>query len=171
MAHETLAISANFGMSLLAQAERPSSRGSGVPTDLLLWIGVLIVVVVAGGLILVQVHKRMLKPPSAGPDVAGIMEELRRMRDTGAMTEEEYEATRRNMARKLAGSVSSGSPSALTTSKRAPAHLGTAAPGFDHAGNGPGVLRGESHGRDDRGGSSGGGGGDGEGDGDGGGGA
>ena len=89
--------------ALLAQGA--SSRGGGVPTALLLWIGVLIVVVVVGGLVLVHVQKRMLRPPSAGPGDAGIMEELRRMRDTGAMTPEEFEATRKAMARKLAPSA------------------------------------------------------------------
>lgn len=108
---------------MLAQAERPSSRGSGVPVDLLIWIGVLIVVVVVGGLVLVHVQKRMLKPPSAGPGAAGIMEELRRMRDSGAMTDEEYEATRKTMARKLAPSATPASAKGSNPARRSKGEL------------------------------------------------
>lgn len=93
-----------FGASGVAQAAAGRSVRTGVPWDVLIWIGVLIVVVVAGGLVLIHLQKRILKPP-AGAGASGIMEELRRMRDSGAMTEEEYDATRRTMARKLAPSL------------------------------------------------------------------
>lgn len=109
-------------LSVLAQAASrastgSSSRGAGVPLDLLLWIGVLIVVVVIGGLVLVHMQKRMLKPPPAGPGAAGIMEELRRMRDAGAMTHEEYEATRKTMARKLAPTQGQGGAARSATAR------------------------------------------------------
>lgn len=110
-------------LSVLAQgasraSSGSSSRGAGVPTDLLLWIGVLIVVVVIGGLVLVHMQKRMLKPPPAGPGAAGLMEELRRMRDAGAMTHEEYEATRKAMARKLAPTPHAAGGAALGVTPR-----------------------------------------------------
>lgn len=115
----------------LASAGTASSR-PGVRTDLLLWIGVLIVVVVIGGLVLVHMQKRLLKPPASGPGAAGLMEDLRRMRDTGAMTHEEYDAARKAMARKLApsgGSSGATSTKAARTLKRrgsgGEAHLGT----------------------------------------------
>lgn len=117
MANEVLAslVGSHVDVLLLAQGAATTTRPPGVPMDLLIWIGVLIVVVVIGGLILVHMQKRMLKPPAAGSGAAGIMEELRRMRDSGAMTHEEYDATRKAMARKLAPSAQSPGDGAAPT--------------------------------------------------------
>lgn len=120
-----------IGAASLASAGTVSPP-PGVRTDLLIWIGVLIVVVVIGGLVLVHMQRRLLKPPASGPGAAGLMEDLRRMRDTGAMTNEEYDAARKAMARKLAPSgAASGtaSPKAARAARRRDsggiAHLGT----------------------------------------------
>lgn len=116
-------------------ASSGSSPGSGgIPMDLLLWIGILIVVVVVGGLVLMHVHKRMLKPPSAGPGAAGIMDELRRMRDSGAMTQEEYDAARKAMARKLAPTLGASATRQRTAGARGTS--GTSIAAFD-TGRGP----------------------------------
>lgn len=155
---------------LLAQGAA-TTRSPGVPMDLLLWIGVLIVVVVIGGLVLVHMQKRMLKPPGAGPGSAGIMEELRRMRDSGAMTNEEYDAARKAMARKLAPSAQASGDGAAPTRSTQRARRrdrGKGDSGGEYAGGW--LLGGGGDGSDGDGGSSDGGGGGDCGGGDGGGG-
>lgn len=153
-----------IGAASLASAGTVSPR-PGVRTDLLIWIGVLIVVVVIGGLVLVHMQKRLLKPPTSGPGAAGLMEDLRRMRDTGAMTPEEYDAARKAMARKLApsGSASGAAPSGTSTKATRSARRRDSG-GEAHLGTGGTDRDSDSSGFDSGGGDAGGGDGGGGGD-------
>ena len=80
---------------------RGVSRPPGPPTEVLIWVGVLIVVVIVGGLILMYMNKRMSRPDREVSS-ATVMEQLRTMRDTGAMSQAEYDAARLATARRIA---------------------------------------------------------------------
>jgi hypothetical protein len=90
-----------------AGAPRGASGPPKFPVDVLVWIGVLIVVAVVGGLVLVQVRKRVLGP-GGKESASSAMEELRAMRASGAMSQAEYDATRKAMAKRFAGSMKGG---------------------------------------------------------------
>ena len=84
----------------LAQAGPP-----GAGQDLgsfVVWILVLIVAAIVAGVVLMLVRRRLLSP---GPDAGGegLMDSLRRARDAGEMTPEEYDAARRAIAARVAG--------------------------------------------------------------------
>ncbi len=80
---------------------RGVSRPPGPPTEVLIWVGVLIVVVIVGGLILMYMNKRMSRPDREVSS-ATVMEQLRTMRDSGVMSQAEYDAARLSMARRIA---------------------------------------------------------------------
>jgi|SRR6185295_7846088 len=71
-----------------------------------LWIGILIVVAILGGLIMMAVRRRILSKDSLDDGTTSLMDQLRAMRDRGQISPEEYEATRRTMREKMARSVS-----------------------------------------------------------------
>lgn len=62
----------------------------------LLWLGALIVVVVVAGLVILAIRRRTLGG-NDGASPASLMEEMRRLRDSGQMTPEEFEATKRKL--------------------------------------------------------------------------
>ena len=62
----------------------------------LLWIGVLVVLTVASGLGLMWYRRKVLDRSGEGTQ-ATLMEEFRRMRDSGEITQEEFEATKKAM--------------------------------------------------------------------------
>ncbi len=77
------------------------SKSSQAILPLLLFIGLLIVAAVVGGLIVMRVRRRTLA--DSEPNRAGTFESLRRMVRSGAMTQEEFDAVRRRMAERLKG--------------------------------------------------------------------
>jgi hypothetical protein len=79
---------------------RSTQPGTG---SVMVWVGVLILAAMVGGGIWVWLRRQLLAPESAGRP-ATIMEDLRRMRDEGQITQEEYDSIRRNMATRLAQS-------------------------------------------------------------------
>lgn|GEM_PF-2041228 len=84
----------------LAQA---GPRGGGQDLgSFVVWILVLIVAAIVAGVALLLVRRRIL---SSGPDSLGegLMESLRRARDAGEMTPDEYDAARRAIAARVAG--------------------------------------------------------------------
>lgn len=70
---------------------------AATPTSgVLLWVGVLIVLAMVGGLVMVLVRRSMLgEPPDSGD--AGLMEQLRGMVERGEMTQDEYDLARRKI--------------------------------------------------------------------------
>lgn len=81
-------------MTILAQTQ--------VPTPLLIALGLLIVAVIVGGVVLIAVRNaaskaflRSQREERAGG--LGLMDEMRRLRESGAMSHEEYQRVRANL--------------------------------------------------------------------------
>jgi hypothetical protein len=84
-----------------APAEPPPPKAS--TGSVILWAGVLIAAAMAGGLLWVWLRRQLLAPDSGG-NAGTIMEDLRRMRSEGRLSQEEYDRIRKNMASRLAKS-------------------------------------------------------------------
>lgn len=101
-------------LSLLTVA--PSTGESGTPAGIkkiLIPIGGLIVLAVIGGVAVLLARRSMLAKDSAA-DPGGMLDDLRKMRDTGQISAEEFDAARKSIAAKLKGEP-------LTASARPPA--------------------------------------------------
>lgn len=68
----------------------------------LLYLGVLIALVLAAGVVVIVLRRRILGAEGES-QAEGLMDNLRRMRDQGQLSQEEFEASRRIMARRAAG--------------------------------------------------------------------
>jgi uncharacterized membrane protein len=75
------------------------ARDSSAPTHVVVWVGVLIALIIAGGVVVMLLRKRLLAKDDASADV-GLFDALKQMRDRGEMTQEEYEAARRKVVEK-----------------------------------------------------------------------
>jgi flagellar biosynthesis/type III secretory pathway M-ring protein FliF/YscJ len=85
--------------ALLAQARGTATVG------VMLWVGVLIGVLLVAGVVLMLVHRKLL---GRGEDAAGddgLMDSLRRLRDSGRMSKEEFEAAKKTIARRSVESM------------------------------------------------------------------
>lgn len=113
---------------ILAQQQQPL-----IP--LLVWLGILIVVAVVGGALLMVYRRRLFAPDSSSQ--AGLLDDLRAMRDQGQISPEEYDAARKRMAARVAGV-----PVPPIAAPRLEADIRTAEPGFDLTGAPlPGTVR------------------------------
>ncbi len=93
----------------------PSGSGR-VPADrqalvgeMWVWIGVLIVIAVLGGLLVMRYRRTLFgaeEPLSDGTE--GLMRTLRAMRDRGEISQEEFDATKRRMVEKIRSSPAGG---------------------------------------------------------------
>lgn len=83
-------------------------------TEVLLWAGCLIVLAIGAGLVILALRRAMLSK-DGGSAEAGLFESLRAMRDSGAISREEYDAAKRNMVAKAAGQM--GAPTPAVESK------------------------------------------------------
>jgi LPXTG-motif cell wall-anchored protein len=81
-----------------APASPPAKANAG---EVMVWVAVLMGLILVGGLLVLLLRRRLLAA-EAETSAGGLMEDLRRMRDSGQMTQEEYESVRRNMAARLA---------------------------------------------------------------------
>jgi hypothetical protein len=118
-------------MELLAVAARARSV-----TPMLLWVSALILVVIALGLIILFMRRRLLSKDSTDAS-AGLMDELRTLRDQGRISPEEYDAARRQMVAGFAGRKSAppAPPASRPTPHPAPQPGEVRArPGFDLTG-------------------------------------
>jgi hypothetical protein len=86
--------------TLVAQA--PGGRSSS--TDVLLWVGVLIVVTLAGAMVILAIRRRTLAGPRT-PDAGTLMDQLREMRDRGQMTQAEFDAAIAAMKARLRAQI------------------------------------------------------------------
>lgn len=105
-----------FVRTIRATTGQTTPSGSG-PTGVLVWVGVLLVVAVIGGLVVLMFRRRLLSGDDSAPAQMGLMESLRRMRDEGKMTTEEFDAARRALAgkgraRTIPGAPPTGAPPA-----------------------------------------------------------
>jgi len=99
-------------LELLAQAR--SGRDTG---DVVVWVGVLLAVVIVGGIVLMVLRRRMLSADAADQG-GGFMDTLREMRNSGQMSQEEYDAARKTMAARLAGDPSVRGTANVKTQRR-----------------------------------------------------
>ncbi len=79
------------------------SLASSNQADVVLWVGVLIVILVLAGLGVVWMRRRLLSRQDDAGSQAMLMEDLRRMRDGGQISTEEFDAARRALTRRIAG--------------------------------------------------------------------
>jgi hypothetical protein len=100
-------------LSMLAQAQPAGHRDTSVVVT---WVVVLIGVIMVGGLVLMWMRRKIFAAEAAEQQASGLMESLRKMRDSGQMSQEEYDATRKAMATRIAG----GSPAAAPASPTKP---------------------------------------------------
>jgi uncharacterized membrane protein len=66
-----------------------------------MWVGVLIVVAVVGGLAILYLRRRVLAEAGDADAQGGLMESLRAMRDSGEISQEEFDAARSSMLRRV----------------------------------------------------------------------
>lgn len=80
--------------------------GASSTTSVLIWVGVLIVIAMLGGLVMLAIRRRMFSESDSGAD-EGLMEQLRRMVERGEITQEEFDRTRRKIVERASGSLQS----------------------------------------------------------------
>jgi hypothetical protein len=66
-----------------------------------MWVGVLIVVAVVGGLAILYLRRRVLAEAGDADAQGGLMESLRAMRDSGEISQQEFDAARSSMLRRM----------------------------------------------------------------------
>lgn len=77
-----------------------TGSSSAATSSAVLWIGVLVLMVLGGGLLVWLLRRKLLgNEPTAADD--GLLTDLRRLRDSGQMTPEEFDAARKAMLRKF----------------------------------------------------------------------
>lgn len=82
------------------------------------WLGVLILVVIAGGLVVMWYRRTLLAKDNPDAAEQGLMASLRAMRDKGEISAEEFDAMRRSMVRKAASRHQSDRAEPRTTPMR-----------------------------------------------------
>jgi len=88
---------------VLAQAGgSPAKPKGGEPAQVVIWVGILIVAIIALWVIVQLVRKRMLGASDAAASES-LFADLRRMRAAGEMSDAEYEAARKALAARIAG--------------------------------------------------------------------
>lgn len=97
----TLAAATPITMHTLLQA----ANRNALPTQVLLWVGVLIVLAMLGGAFVMVLRRRMFDRSSDGGAAGSLLEDLRRMRRSGEISEAEFEQARRKLTEKLARSL------------------------------------------------------------------
>ena len=78
-----------------------ADRGSAIG-QAWVWIGVLIAVTIIAGLALIQYRRRVLAAEAEDAGGQGILEMLRRARDRGEMTEQEFQTARKRLVGEMA---------------------------------------------------------------------
>lgn len=87
-------------LAVLAQAPRTP------PSQVFMVVGLLIGAAVVLGLVILLVRRKMLGGESASAQQSGLMDQLRRLRDSGELTPEEYDAARKSMVSRMTGAPS-----------------------------------------------------------------
>lgn len=86
-------------LEVLAQGSPQGGRDS---TGVFVWVAVLIGVLLVGFVLMMWLRKRMLGAETVDHG-GGFMDSLREARDSGQMSQEEYDAARKTLAARLAG--------------------------------------------------------------------
>ncbi|MFN7020884.1 MAG: hypothetical protein ACK4WH_06105 [Phycisphaerales bacterium] len=98
---------------LLAQ-----SSAERAPVRLFLVIGLLMAAVLALGLVIMQLRKRLLGGDSEGASSGSILEDIRAMRRRGEISEQEFQTMRRQIVAKLSAPSAVGLSGATQASDR-----------------------------------------------------
>jgi hypothetical protein len=126
---------------ILAQATQRTPVRAGAkafPTDLVVGLGAIIIIVLFAGLAVMAMRRRLLVKDSAAATQGRLMDDLRAMRDRGEITPDEYDAARATMAARLSGrpaSAPAAAPAPIPRpAPRASEQTIRAKPGFDLTG-------------------------------------
>lgn len=92
----------------IAPSAKPPAGGD--TKAVLLWVFVLIVLVMGLGVAIMIVRRRMFAKDASAFGQQTFMEDLRRMRDRGEISPEEFEATKKTMVARLRGSAAPPRP-------------------------------------------------------------
>jgi hypothetical protein len=76
---------------------KPHSATGGV----FLWVAILIAVILVGFVLLMWLKRRIFTADAAQEQSGGLMDNLRQMRDSGQISKEEYDATRKAMIARM----------------------------------------------------------------------
>lgn len=125
-------------LATLAQLAPAGGRGRGSLTEFFLWLGLAIGALVVAGIAIAWYRSRVLRGDAASAAQAGLMDDLRAMRDRGELSAEEYDAAKRALVARFSG----GAPAAplpagkVLKSAVSPPDAGgaVAKPGFDLTG-------------------------------------
>lgn len=87
--------------------------GASATSGVILWVGVLILVTLIGGIAMTIARRRMFADDDTQQD-AGLMDHLRSMADRGEMTHAEFDAARRRLIERASGASGSSREPAPT---------------------------------------------------------
>jgi hypothetical protein len=93
----------------------------------LMWLGGMIVLVVIAGLVILKIRGSMFARYPGGADQEGLLAGLRRMRDAGEITPEEYDTARKSLVARATGGATPPRPIRGAAEKRS-------RPGYDLTG-------------------------------------
>lgn len=74
----------------------------GLPVQVLMWVGVLIVVAIVGGAVVMVLRRRMFDPSNDSSGAGSLLEDLRRMKREGEISDAEFEQAKRALTEKIA---------------------------------------------------------------------
>jgi hypothetical protein len=100
-----------------------------------LWLGLLILAVMIGGIGMLAVRARLLAKERQQQGAGGLLDDLRNLVRKGDLSQAEFDAARRSMADRMTSPTHGGPPSATPASPRRPGpQERIAPPGFDLTG-------------------------------------
>ncbi len=99
----------------------------------LMWLGALIVVVMIAGLVILKIRESMLARESGRGNDEGLLSGLRRMRDLGEISPEQYDVARKSMAARAATGAGAALRPVQPRPAAGPGEL-RSPPGFDLTG-------------------------------------
>ncbi len=98
----------------------------------LAWLGVAIAILAVAGVVLLLYRRKVLAKDAGRDEQAGLMDNLRAMRDRGELSPDEYDAAKRAMVARFSGPTSGASPRPVR--KPAAGDARVAPPGVDLTG-------------------------------------
>lgn len=87
---------------LLVTLLQAQGGGGGLPVQVLMWVGVLIVVAIVGGAGVMVLRRRMFDPSNDAAGAGSLLEDLRRMKREGEISDAEFEQAKRALTEKIA---------------------------------------------------------------------
>ena len=116
-------------------------QSSGAVGGVLVWMGLLVGLTIAGGVVMIAVRKRALSRDQQSIDTGGLMDSLKAARDAGDLSEEDFRAARlRLLGLDQADATGTSRPLPPAAAARAPSTADfrsdrQAKPGYDLTGD------------------------------------